>query len=123
MPAIWWVVGAYTRRNGNASGPVGQAGRFGIIPNRKMNGKIEEFVKDIKEQLGAACVGVIDKSKEEGQIGFATTEPDQGENVPGKYNELFEKAIAKHGLEHCVHMPFPVSGRLVYTVAGLKRYA
>ena len=47
----------------------------------------------------------------------------QGENVPGKYNELFEKAIAKHGLERCVHMPFPVSGRLVYTVAGLKRYA
>ena len=89
----------------------------------KMNGKIEEFVKDVKEQLGAACVGVIDKSKEEGQIGFATTEPDQGENVPGKYNELFEKTIAKHGLERCVHMPFPVSGRLVYTVAGLKRYA
>ena len=87
-----------------------------------MNGKIEEFVKDIKEQLGAVCVGVIDKSKEEGQIGFATTEPDQGEDVPGKYNETFEKAIAKHGLERCRFMPFPVSGRLVYTVAGLKRY-
>ena len=84
---------------------------------------IEEFVNDIKEQLGAECVGVIDRSRQEGQIGFATTEPDQGENVPGKYNELFEKTIAKHGLERCVHMPFPVSGRLVYTVAGLKRYA
>ena len=88
-----------------------------------MNGKIEEFVKDIKEQLGADCVGVIDRSKDEGQIGFATTEPDQGENVPGKYNGVFEATIKKHGLERCRFMPFPVSGHLVYTVAGLKRYA
>ena len=88
-----------------------------------MSKNLEEFIEDIKQQLGAELVGVIDKAKEDGQIGFATTEPDQGENVPGKYNELFEKAIAKHGLERCVHMPFPVSGRLVYTVAGLKRYA
>ena len=87
-----------------------------------MSKKIEEFVNDIKEQLGAECVGVIDRSRQEGQIGFATTELDQGENVPGRYNEMFEKTIAKHGLERCVHMPFPVSGRLVYTVAGLKRY-
>ena len=88
-----------------------------------MNGKLEEFVNDIKEQLGAECVGVIDKAKEEGQIGFATTEPDKGENVPGKFNEMFEATIRKHGLEHCRFMPFAVSGRLVYTVAGLKRYA
>ena len=31
MPVIWRVVGAYTRRNGNASGPVGQAGRFLLV--------------------------------------------------------------------------------------------
>ena len=88
-----------------------------------MSKKIEEFVNDIKEQLGAECVGVIDRSRQEGQIGFATTELDQGENVPGRYNEMFEKTIAKHGLEHCPFMPFAVSGRLVYTVAGLRRYA
>ena len=88
-----------------------------------MSKNLEEFIEDIKQQLGAELVGVIDKAKEDGQIGFATTEPDQGENVPAKYNELFVKAIAKHGLERCVHMPFPVSGRLVYTVAGLKRFA
>ena len=87
-----------------------------------MSKNLEEFIEDIKQQLGAELVGVIDKSKEEGQIGFATTEPDQGEDVLGKYNDTFEKAIAKHGLERCRFMPFPVSGRLVYTVAGLKRY-
>ena len=88
-----------------------------------MSKNLEEFIEDIKQQLGAELVGVIDKAKEDGQVGFATKEPDQGENVPGRYNEMFEKAIAKHGLEHCVHMPFGVKGRLVYVVAGLKRYA
>ena len=88
-----------------------------------MSKKLDEFVKDIKDQLGAECVGVIDRSRQEGQIGFATTEPDQGENVPGKFNEMFEKTIAKHGLRYCAHMPFGVKGRLVYVVAGLKRYA
>ena len=88
-----------------------------------MSKNLEEFIEDIKQQLGAELVGVIDRSRQEGQIGFATTELDQGENVPGRYNEMFEKAIAKHGLEHCPFMPFAVRGHLVYTVAGLKRYA
>ena len=88
-----------------------------------MSKNLEEFIEDIKQQLGAELVGVIDKAREDGQVGFATTEPDRGESVPGRYNEMFEKAIAKHGLKRCPLMPFPVDGRLVYTVAGLKRYA
>ena len=88
-----------------------------------MTKNLEEFIEDIKKQLGAECIDVIDRAKDEGQVAFATTEPDKGEDTPGKSNEIFREAMRKHGLEGCAFMPFPVSGRLIYVVSGLKRYA
>ena len=48
VTAVRRMVGAYTRRNGNASGPVGQAGRFDII-TRKWSRMLECRAKDDEE--------------------------------------------------------------------------
>lgn len=85
--------------------------------------QLDAAVTDIKEALGEHMVGDVIRDKEEsdGQIGFATDEEDAGPDVRGKWCATVEEILAKHGLTRLVCMPFPVKGRLVYVIAGLKR--
>lgn len=83
--------------------------------------KLDEAVAEIKEKLGDHLVGVITTAVEsDGQIGFAVDEDDEGPDVRGKWLDMFESVLSAHGVSRCRTMPFPVSGKLVYVIAGLK---
>lgn len=85
--------------------------------------QLDAAVADIKEALGEHMVGDVIRDAEEsaGQIGFATDEEDAGPDVRGKWCDTFEEILARHGLSRLRVMPFPVQGRLVYVIVGLKR--
>lgn len=85
--------------------------------------QLDAAVADIKEALGEHMVGDVirEAEKSDGQIGFATDEEDAGPDVRGKWCDTFERILDEHGLDGLVFMPFPVQGRLVYVIAGLKR--
>lgn len=85
--------------------------------------QLDAAVADIKEALGEHMVGdvVRDAEKSDGQIGFATDEEDAGPDVRGKWCDTFEAILGRHGLGRLVFMPFPVMGKLVYVIAGLRR--
>lgn len=85
--------------------------------------QLDAAVADIKEALGEHMVGDViwDAAESDGQVGFATDEEDAGEDVRGKWCDTFEEILERHGLGRLVFMPFPVQGRLVYVIAGLKR--
>lgn len=85
--------------------------------------QLDAAVADIKKALGEHMVGDVirDAEKSDGQIGFATDELDAGPDVRGKWCDTFEEILDKHGLDSLVSMPFPVEGRLVYVIAGLRR--
>ncbi len=85
--------------------------------------QLDAAVADIKKALGEHMVEDVirDAEKSDGQIGFATDELDAGPNVRGKWCDTFERILDEHGLDRLVFMPFPVQGRLVYVIAGLRR--
>jgi len=85
--------------------------------------QLDAAVADIKKALGEHMVGDVirDAEKSDGQIGFATDELDAGPDVRGKWCDTFERILDEHGLDELVSMPFPVQGRLVYVIAGLRR--
>ena len=81
--------------------------------------KFEKFKKAVKSRMGKDFVGFCDaRSELRPQFGFATNEPDLGENVPGKYVDVVREESHKAGFRHVACMPFPVNGRLVYVCAG-----
>ena len=84
--------------------------------------QLDDLVHDISSALGEHMVGdVIETALATGgQIGFATDEDDQGPDVRGKWLDALEERLAKHGFTRCRCMPFPVKGKLVYVVAGLR---
>lgn len=83
--------------------------------------KIEKLVTGVRKSMGTHLVGVVDRHREDGQLAFCTDEPDPGESVRGKWLDCVEKAVEEAGLRHAPCMPFPVQGKLIYVVAGLKR--
>lgn len=85
--------------------------------------QLDAAVADIKKALGEHMVGDVirEAEKSDGQIGFATDEEDAGPDVRGKWCDTFEEILDRHGLDSLVFMPFPVQGRLVYVIAGLRR--
>jgi hypothetical protein len=104
---------------------------FGYEPRDSENGNIatgmtreslDQAIAEIKDGLGDHMVGDVirEAEKTDGQIGFATDEDDQGPNVCGKWVDMIERVLARHELHRIVMMPFPVKGKLVYVLAGLK---
>jgi len=84
--------------------------------------QLDDLVHDISSALGEHMVGDVIETAlaTDGQIGFATDEDDPGPDTRGKWCTTFEERLAKHGLTRCRCMPFPVRGKLVYVVAGLR---
>ena len=83
--------------------------------------EFDKFVEEVKKGMGGDFVDTIDAVAKDGQFAFATNEPDQGEDVRGKWLDLVEKKLEKYGWwPKIVCMPFPIKGRLVYVLAGLR---
>lgn len=80
--------------------------------------QFEEFRKDVKRLLGDAFVGEVGPDR--GQFAFCTSEPDRGETAKAEHIDAILQAKDKYGaLARCAVMPFGVSGRIIYVVAGL----
>lgn len=85
--------------------------------------EFNKFVEEVKAGMGPDFVDTIDAIDSGKQFAFATNEPDQGENVRGKWLDLIEAKLKEHGWYPGIPvMPFPVKGRLVY-VLGMRRFA
>ena len=80
--------------------------------------QFEQFKQDVKKLLGDSLVGEVGPSQ--GQYAFCTSEPDLGENVQAKSIQAIIRAQSKYSdLDRCSIMPFGVSGRTTYVIAGI----
>lgn len=80
--------------------------------------QFNEFKKDVRKILGKSLVGEI--GPERGQYAFCTSEPDLGENVQAKSVQAIVHAKEAYPeLARCPVMPFGVSGRTIYVIAGV----
>ena len=65
-------------------------------------------------------VGQVEVGPAHGQYAFCTSEPDLGENVQAKSIQAIIRAQSKYSaLDRCSIMPFGVSGRTTYVIAGI----
>ena len=79
------------------------------------------LVEEVKAGMDGDFVDTIDAAEKDAQFAFATNEPDRGESVRGRWLDLIEAKLEKYGWwPRIVCMPFPVRGRLVYVLAGLR---
>ena len=84
------------------------------------NKQFEQFRNEVKQFLGDGLVGEI--GPDQGQFAFATSEPDLGPDVRAKSLDGILEIKAKYPqLSRCAVMPFAVSGRTIYCIAGLNR--
>ena len=80
--------------------------------------QFNEFKKDVRKILGKSLVGEVGPAH--GQYAFCTSEPDLGENVQAKSIQAIIQAQSKYSaLDRCAIMPFGVSGRTTYVIAGI----
>lgn len=82
------------------------------------NTQFNEFKEDVRKILGKLLVGEVGPAH--GQYAFCTSEPDLGENVQAKSIQAIIQAQNKYSaLDRCAIMPFGVSGRTTYVIAGI----
>lgn len=80
--------------------------------------QFNEFKKDVRKILGDSLAGEVGPAH--GQYAFCSSEPDQGEQVKAKSIDAIMEAKAKYPeLAMCPVMPFGVSGRTTYVIAGI----
>lgn len=81
-----------------------------------MKGKIERFRALVQKALGPDYVGFTDQYDSTRRVGFATAEPDRGEDVKAKYVDAICDASREAGL-HVNVLPFALCGNIVYECA------
>ena len=81
-------------------------------------GQFELFKLDVQEIMGDDFVGTVGPGH--GQLGFACNELACSPDGKARYIDRILKAKGKYpALARCPVMPFDVSGRTVYVIAGI----
>ena len=81
-------------------------------------GQFELFKHNVQELMGDDFVGTVGPDR--GQFGFACNEPACDPRDKARYIDQILEAKSKYpALARCPVMPFEVSGKTVYAIAGI----
>lgn len=81
-----------------------------------MKERIERFRALVQKAMGPDYVGFTDQYDGIRRVGFATAEPDRGEDVKARYVDAICDASREAGL-HVSILPFSLDGKIVYECA------